>query len=483
VSLAYLWQRDQHELLEGMVASEVDAILVKVAAAGLGARHIGQPIHAVRPHLEAMHHKYGLNVCGEGGEYETLTRDCPLFKSKVLIDALEPVVDTDDRVAPIVYARVTGVRLVPKTPAELLAQAGHLAPYPAVPPAAAPVPPPPLDMALDLPAVDMEGEEDEGSVHTHAHTHTVRDGYVFVEGLTCAGHAGSVADEMRGVIAALDRVLATHGAALGAVLRVVLVLADLADFAAVNGAYIAAFTHSPPSRVCIQGRVTAPARIQLHAVAYTAGPRDALHVQSVSRWAPPNIGPYSQAVRADGLVHIAGQIALDPATVTLKGADAHAQAELALTHVDHVARAMQAQAQDMHGVRSAALTVCYAVDPADIAAAQTVYAQRGAGGEAIYMCVPWLPRGARVEWEVLCTAAREGHVAHLATAVATGPTIPAAARALRGVIQDTGGQLVAVRAYACTDTPAAATRGMRMRMPASTPPYFIHSLSGLPRPG
>jgi diphthine-ammonia ligase len=471
VSLAYLWQRDQHELLEGMVASEVDAVLVKVAAAGLGARHIGQPIHAVRPHLEAMHHKYGLNVCGEGGEYETLTRDCPLYKSKVVIDALEPVVDTDDRVAPIVYARVTGVRLVPKTPAEILAQAGHLAPYPAVPPAAAPVPPAPLDMDV---------EEEEGPVHTH--THTARDGYVFVEGLTCAGHAGSVADEMRGVIAALDGVLATHGAGLGAVLRVVLVLADLADFAAVNAAYIAAFTHSPPSRVCIQGRVTGPARIQLHAVAYTSGPRDALHVQSVSRWAPPNIGPYSQAVRADGLVHIAGQIALDPATVTLMGADAHAQAELALAHVDHVARAMQAQAQDMHGVRSAALTVCYAVDPADIAAAQTVYAQRGAGGEAIYMCVPWLPRGARVEWEVLCTAAREGHVAHLATAVATGPTIPAAARALRGVMQatDTGGQgqlqLVAVRAYACTGNPAAATRGMRMPMSPPPPPLFHYQI-------
>lgn len=26
---------------------------------------------------------YGINVCGEGGEYETLTLDCPLFKVSV----------------------------------------------------------------------------------------------------------------------------------------------------------------------------------------------------------------------------------------------------------------------------------------------------------------------------------------------------------------------------------------------------------------
>lgn len=26
-----------------------------------------------------LHRLYGINVCGEGGEYETLTLDCPLF--------------------------------------------------------------------------------------------------------------------------------------------------------------------------------------------------------------------------------------------------------------------------------------------------------------------------------------------------------------------------------------------------------------------
>ena len=28
---------------------------------------------------------YGLNVCGEGGEYETFTLDCPLFNKKIVL--------------------------------------------------------------------------------------------------------------------------------------------------------------------------------------------------------------------------------------------------------------------------------------------------------------------------------------------------------------------------------------------------------------
>ena len=36
-------------------------------------------IKEMKPHLLELNTKYGVNVCGEGGEYETLTLDCPLF--------------------------------------------------------------------------------------------------------------------------------------------------------------------------------------------------------------------------------------------------------------------------------------------------------------------------------------------------------------------------------------------------------------------
>jgi len=43
--------------------------------------------------------------------------------------------------------------------------------------------------------------------------------------------------------------------------------------------------------------------------------------------APKAIGPYSQAIRAGGLVHCSGQIALDPATGQLVAGGAAAQTE------------------------------------------------------------------------------------------------------------------------------------------------------------
>ena len=45
--------------------------------------------------------------------------------------------------------------------------------------------------------------------------------------------------------------------------------------------------------------------------------RSCLHVQSISCWAPACIGPYSQAYTLGGIVHLAGQIGLDPATMSL----------------------------------------------------------------------------------------------------------------------------------------------------------------------
>ena len=45
--------------------------------------------------------------------------------------------------------------------------------------------------------------------------------------------------------------------------------------------------------------------------------RQVLHVQSISEWAPVCIGPYSQANVLNGLVLVAGQIALVPASMAM----------------------------------------------------------------------------------------------------------------------------------------------------------------------
>lgn len=86
VPLAYLWRRDQTELLQEMIDCQVYAILIKVASLGLVPdRHLGKSLRDMQSHLLKMKDKYGLNVCGEGGEYETFTLDCPLFKHKIIV--------------------------------------------------------------------------------------------------------------------------------------------------------------------------------------------------------------------------------------------------------------------------------------------------------------------------------------------------------------------------------------------------------------
>lgn len=86
LSFAYLWRRNQEELLREMIACQVNAIIVKVATLGLEpSKHLGQSLESIETHLLRMHNKFGLNVCGEGGEYETLTLDCPLFRSKIIM--------------------------------------------------------------------------------------------------------------------------------------------------------------------------------------------------------------------------------------------------------------------------------------------------------------------------------------------------------------------------------------------------------------
>lgn len=50
-SLAYLWQRDQAELLSEMINADMEAILIKVAGLGLQPKHLGQTLSEMQPTL------------------------------------------------------------------------------------------------------------------------------------------------------------------------------------------------------------------------------------------------------------------------------------------------------------------------------------------------------------------------------------------------------------------------------------------------
>lgn len=69
----------------------MQVVLVKTAALGLTpAAHLARPLLEVAPHLAKLNQLYGSHVCGEGGEYETLTLDAPWFTfAKLELDGWE----------------------------------------------------------------------------------------------------------------------------------------------------------------------------------------------------------------------------------------------------------------------------------------------------------------------------------------------------------------------------------------------------------
>jgi len=113
--LAYLWHKEQSQLLKKMINSGLKAVIIKVAALGLNPqKHIGMLLNDIYPELLDLKEKYGINVCGEGGEFETFVLDCPLFKKQIVIEDSEIVIHSNDAFAPVGYLKLKRLSLQEK---------------------------------------------------------------------------------------------------------------------------------------------------------------------------------------------------------------------------------------------------------------------------------------------------------------------------------------------------------------------------------
>lgn len=68
-----------------MIDAGLEAILIKVAGVGLTTQHLGKTLAEMQPTLIKLNDLYGSHICGEGGEYETLTLDSPMFKRRIVL--------------------------------------------------------------------------------------------------------------------------------------------------------------------------------------------------------------------------------------------------------------------------------------------------------------------------------------------------------------------------------------------------------------
>lgn len=81
-----LWHMDQEQELRQLLREGFDIIFVSVAAEGLDESWLGRRITEKDVDtLAALNKKYGINIAGEGGEYESLVLDCPMFRKGIVI--------------------------------------------------------------------------------------------------------------------------------------------------------------------------------------------------------------------------------------------------------------------------------------------------------------------------------------------------------------------------------------------------------------
>jgi 2-iminobutanoate/2-iminopropanoate deaminase len=113
--------------------------------------------------------------------------------------------------------------------------------------------------------------------------------------------------------------------------------------------------------------------------------------------APKAIGPYAQAVRANGFVFTAGQIALDPQTMEIVPGDVSVQTERVM---QNLAAVLEEAGSDWSRVVK---TTVFLRDMADFAAMNTVYARvmGDARPARSTVAVLGLPRDVRVEIELV----------------------------------------------------------------------------------
>ncbi len=112
---------------------------------------------------------------------------------------------------------------------------------------------------------------------------------------------------------------------------------------------------------------------------------------------PKAIGPYSQAIRADGFLFVSGQIPLDPATQQLVSGDIQAQTERVLENLKGI---VEAAGSSLDRVVRATV---FLADMNEFAAMNEVYGRyfRSQPPARSTVQVSRLPRDVRVEIDVI----------------------------------------------------------------------------------
>jgi 2-iminobutanoate/2-iminopropanoate deaminase len=119
-----------------------------------------------------------------------------------------------------------------------------------------------------------------------------------------------------------------------------------------------------------------------------------------TRDGPQAIGPYSQAIRANGLVFVSGQVAIDPSTQQVVGGDVAVQTERVLKNLSAILKAAGS------GLENVVRSTVFLKSMGDFAAMNEVYGRHFSSTPPARSTVEVarLPRDVLVEIDVIALA-------------------------------------------------------------------------------
>ncbi|KAL5998731.1 hypothetical protein ACLOJK_009676 [Asimina triloba] len=344
----------------GAIASDYQRLRVEsVAAMGLNpAKHLGKEIAQLQNQLLQLKELYGINVCGEGGEYETLTLDCPLFKENcpptrhacvvfgIVIDDFQVVMHSPDPIAPVGILHPTSFHLEYKKDHtsfsnsdksdSSLTTMSHVFEVKGDGMSTSGLKSPSVDLASDICTFA------DAKLHS---SRTKKDTF----SICCwiqepPGYSDELQNDLTAVLKKIEIQLHVGGFDWSDVLYIHLYIANMNDFASANETYVNFITEKKcnlgvPSRSTIELPLTEVGLGKAYVEVLVANDQSkkVLHVQSISSWAPSCIGPYSQATMHKEILHMAGQLGLDPPTMLLRSGGALMEMEQALDNSEAVA--------------------------------------------------------------------------------------------------------------------------------------------------
>ncbi|CAI4046179.1 diphthine--ammonia ligase SKDI_12G1870 [Saccharomyces kudriavzevii IFO 1802] len=369
VVLAYLWQRDQAELMDEMClmskdiedgerdtssGNKFDARIIKVAAIGLNDKHLGMSLPMIVPVLHKLNRLYQVHICGEGGEFETMVLDAPFFKRGYLklIDAVKSS-DGDVHNArlkvefqPRILSKEFLQTQLKQLPTPSIFHHDWLE----------------LSRVLREQRIEIRKREFANPISRNlisASINKVND-KLYISNLQ-AHERKSVEEQCQDIFAELAAILRSNGTSRNHILSSSLIVRDMCDFGKINNIYnefldLTKYGPLPPSRACVGSRcLPENCHLQLSVaidIRDTSGDKisknkGGLHVQGRSYWAPCNIGPYSQSIwltdDPNQVSFISGQIGLAPQSMEIVEKNPLDQMILALQHFDTLCKTIGAQ--------------------------------------------------------------------------------------------------------------------------------------------